>query len=48
MRTLKVNFIAALVLFAGILGFAVGVLATGFIFMSNNAFITVYREYLLK
>lgn len=32
----------------GLLGFAVGVLMTGFVFMSNNTFIQVYREMILK
>ncbi len=32
----------------GLLGFAVGVLITGFVFMSNHPFIMVYREYFLK
>ena len=32
----------------GIAGFAVGVLITGFIFMSDNPFIQVYREMILK
>ncbi len=32
----------------GLLGFAVGVLMTGFVFMSDNTFIQVYREMILK
>lgn len=32
----------------GVLGFAFGVLVTGFIFMSNHPFIMVYREMILK
>ncbi len=32
----------------GLLGFAVGVLATGFIFMSEHPFVQVYKEMILK
>ncbi len=32
----------------GMLGFVVGVMATGFIFMSQHPFIQVYREMILK
>lgn len=32
----------------GVLGFTVGVLLTGFLFMSEHPFIVVYREMVLK
>lgn len=32
----------------GLIGFGIGVMATGFVFLSDNPFIQVYRELIIK
>ena len=46
--TIGVIYFFIFVGWKGLLGFAVGVLATGFIFMSEHPFVQVYREMILK